>query len=213
MAAVVAKYGTGLAWDSVTRTPPSAAAPRRAAQLRSAVETLGAAWIKIFQAVSTRADVLPPAYLAEVERLQDRVKPFDTDGARAEMAAAWGVSSPDAVLTFLSPAPVAAASLGQVYRATLAPRYGGGDVAVKVQRPGVRASVSRDLVLMRAAAAAFEARPGRAPSQQTDWVGVIDEWGSRFTDELDYRREAATAAVVRAPAGPRGRRRRAQSLP
>jgi aarF domain-containing kinase len=192
LAGEAASFAAALAWDratgGVTRNERA-----RAAQLRGAIERAGPAWIKIAQAVSTRVDVLSPAYLAEVERLQDRVAPFPTEEARAALAAAWRASSPEAVLATFSPAPVASASLGQVYKATL--KETGQAVAVKVQRPGVRDAVSLDLFLMRAAAVALDARPLRG-GRSTNWTAVIDEWAGRFTDELDYRREAATAAVV-----------------
>lgn len=88
-------------------------APVRAAQLREIIERLGPAYVKVAQAVSTRVDILPPAYLVEIERLQDRVPQFPTSLALAEMELTFG-SPVQAVFSKLSPEPVAAASLGQV---------------------------------------------------------------------------------------------------
>jgi aarF domain-containing kinase len=81
----------------------------------------------------------------------------------------------DQVFSSLSTSPVAAASLGQVYRATLSPALGGFEVAVKVQRPGVLEAVALDLHLMRAAAVAV----GKLPDVNTDWASLIDNWAVR----------------------------------
>ncbi|CAL8467304.1 g6841 [Coccomyxa elongata] len=186
-----ALVGAGLLYDRLTgglRTN----APLRAAQVRAAIERLGPAYVKVAQAVSTRVDMLSPAYLLEIERLQDRVPPFPTSEALVTMAAAWQ-QAPLAVLSAISPEPIAAASLGQVYRATLAPQYGGGEVAVKVQRPALRRAIALDLFLMRRTAIIVRS----IPEISTDWVGLIDEWATRFFQELDYEREARNAAVFR----------------
>ncbi|KAK9823974.1 hypothetical protein WJX72_006718 [[Myrmecia] bisecta] len=164
-------------------------APKRAVQLRLAIERLGPAYVKVAQAVSTRVDILDINYLLEIERLQDRVPQFPTTEALQIMADAYG-QPVEAVFSYLSPEPIAAASLGQVYRATLTGTYGGGEVAVKVQRPGVQESVALDLHLMRALALFLR----RFPKTFTqDWVGLIDEWAVRFFHELDYEREAISA--------------------
>ncbi len=187
----VSGWGAALASD-FARGPEvvRANAPARAAAARAVLERLGPAYIKVAQAVSTRVDVLSEPYLLEIERLTDRVPVFPTETARAAMAAAWGVEAPEVVLSSIGAAPIAAASLGQVYRATL--RDGGDDVAVKVQRPGVAEAVSLDLLIMRWMAGVVSSRPG----VNTDWVALIDEWAGRFWSELDYRLEAATASAV-----------------
>ncbi|KAA6425975.1 MAG: eyespot assembly ABC1 kinase family [Trebouxia sp. A1-2] len=124
-------------------------------------------------------------YLLEIERLQDRVPPFPTQAALLVMAKAFG-QPVDEVFNSLSTAPVASASLGQVYKGRLRDIYGGGEVAVKVQRPSVQASVALDLLLMRRFAAFCQT----FPQIRTNWVGLIDEWATRFFHELDYEREA-----------------------
>ena len=133
-------------------------APLRARQLRGELERLGPAYVKVAQAVSTRVDILPPAYLLEMERLQDRVPPFPTADAYAVIEATVGQRVRRA-FTRISPEPVAAASLGQVYRAVLSDALGGGEVAVKVQRPHVLAQVALDLFLMRWLALAVQRLP------------------------------------------------------
>jgi aarF domain-containing kinase len=99
----------------------------------------------------------------------------------------------DEVFSQLSSKPVAAASLGQVYKGRLKPEFGGREVAVKVQRPDVLEQVCLDLYLMRQAAEAISA----LPDVKTDWASLIDNWAVRFLHEMDYTREAANAALFR----------------
>lgn len=140
------------------------------------------------QALSTRGDLLNPAYLAEISRLQDRVACFSDVEAWNSIGKAFG-GDVGAGLVQLSPTPVAAASLGQVYRGILRPELGGHAVAVKVLRPGVLESVSLDLYLMRQTALALQ----RLPDIQTDWAAIIEEWASSFFMELNYETEADNA--------------------
>ncbi|KAL3139585.1 hypothetical protein ABBQ38_003904 [Trebouxia sp. C0009 RCD-2024] len=159
--------------------------PKRAAQVRKIIERLGPAYVKVAQAVSTRVDLLDANYLREIERLQDRVPPFPTKAALPVMTEAFG-RPVDEVFSSLSVEPVASASLGQVYKGRVRDMYGGGEVAVKVQRPHVQASVALDLHLMRRFAEFCQT----FPQVRTNWVGLIDEWATRFFHELDYEREA-----------------------
>jgi aarF domain-containing kinase len=108
------------------------------------------------------------------------------------MAAAFG-RPVDQVLSQLSEKPVAAASLGQVYRGRLSPALGGTEVAIKVQRPDVLDTVCLDLYLMRRLAVAIQS----LPDITTDWAALIDNWAVRFLHEMDYEREAANAAVFK----------------
>ncbi|GIM09389.1 hypothetical protein Vretimale_13253, partial [Volvox reticuliferus] len=166
---------------------------QRAEQLRGIVERLGPAYVKVAQALSTRVDLLTPAYFEQVQLLQDRVPPFPCEEARKEMEKAFGGRPVEAVFSQLSDRPVAAASLGQVYRGTLRPELGGEDVAVKVQRPGVLEQVALDLLIMRRLAVQLK----ETLQMNTDWAAVIDAWAVRFFHELDYRREAANAALFK----------------
>ncbi|KAG1657380.1 hypothetical protein FOA52_007579 [Chlamydomonas sp. UWO 241] len=186
IATEMAGFGASLLTDIWTGRR-EANEPARAAQLRGVIERLGPAFVKVAQAISTRVDLLPPAYFTQIALLQDRVPPFPCDEAYAAMEAAFG-QPPSAVFSAISTKPVAAASLGQVYRATL--RDGGGEVAVKVLRPGVLERVGLDLYLIRNAGASFNA----TKQMNTDWVGVIDEWALRFFAEMDYEREARNGA-------------------
>ena len=187
LAREAAALGLALLGDVATgRLEANAGA--RARQLRGAIERLGPAYVKVAQALSTRVDLLSPDYFEQIQLLQDRVPPFACADARAAMADAFGRPVGD-VLEWVSPRPVAAASLGQVYRARLAAPYGGGDVAVKVLRPGVLEQVSLDLYLMRRVATAVSAMP----DVRTDWPALIDNWAARFLHEMDYAREADNA--------------------
>ncbi|KAL6750719.1 ABC1 family-domain-containing protein [Haematococcus lacustris] len=159
---------------------------QRAMQLRTCIERLGPAYVKVAQALSTRVDLLSPAYFQQIQLLQDRVAPFPCKEARAVMTASFG-KPVEQVFAKLSEKPVAAASLGQVYRATLLPELGGTEVAVKVQRPGVLSAVSLDLMLIRRAMALLQ------PQVNSDLAGLVDAWAERFLHEMDYRREAASA--------------------
>merc|ERR1719261_797764 len=86
--------------------------------------------------------------------------------------------------------PAAAASLAQVYRATL--KSTGEVVAVKVQRPGVQSLVSKDLYVLRRAAEVYQGLVTRfAPQQRTDYTALLNEWAVGFYTELDFKNEAA----------------------
>lgn len=118
----------------------------RAAKLRMILLELGPAFVKIAQAVSTRPDVIPPSYLEELSLLQDRIAPFSTKVAFDMIEKDLGLPI-DILFSEISPEPIAAASLGQVYQARL--RSSGQVVAVKVQRPGVQAAISLDIFILR----------------------------------------------------------------
>ncbi|KAF8071031.1 aarF domain-containing protein kinase [Scenedesmus sp. PABB004] len=175
------------------RRPPAPAGQRARARGAAARRHRAArpAYVKVAQALSTRVDLLSPEYYRQVQLLQDRVPPFPCDQAREAMAAAFG-RPVNEVFATLSPAPVAAASLGQVYKGVL--RGSGAEVAVKVQRPGVLEAVCLDLLLMRRVAAALSA----LPEVNTDWAALIDNWAVRFLHEMDYTREQANGSLFAA---------------
>lgn len=155
----------------------------RAAELRKILVELGPAYIKIAQAVSTRPDLIPPSYLDELSLLQDRISPFSTEVAFSMIEQELGLPI-DELFSEISPMPVAAASLGQVYQARL--RQRGQVVAVKVQRPGVQAAISLDMLILRALAGFIR----RAGKFNTDLQAVVDEWASSLfrVNHLECRR-------------------------
>ncbi|MEO0541451.1 MAG: AarF/UbiB family protein, partial [Cyanobacteria bacterium P01_A01_bin.105] len=114
---------------------------RRAEQLREILTALGPTFIKVGQALSTRPDLVRADFLDELIKLQDQLPSFDNALAHRIIERELG-RTPEEVYSFMSSDPVAAASLGQVYRARL---FSGEEVAVKVQRPNLLPTISRDL--------------------------------------------------------------------
>lgn len=159
---------------------------QRAVQLRDLLTELGPAFIKVGQALSTRPDLVPPAYLEELTRLQDQLPAFPNAIAFEFIEAELGVP-PEAIFAELSDNPVSAASLGQVYRGRL---HTGEEVAVKVQRPGLAERIALDLYILRGLAAWAMRNVRRVKS---NLVAIADEFGLRIFEELDYRQEADNA--------------------
>jgi predicted unusual protein kinase regulating ubiquinone biosynthesis (AarF/ABC1/UbiB family) len=158
---------------------------KRAVQLRQILTRLGPAYIKVGQALSTRPDLVPPAYMAELVKLQDQLPAFSNDIAFRFIEEELG-HPPEEIYDNLSPKPVAAASLGQVYKGHLKT---GEAVAVKVQRPGLAQQITRDIYLLRRLA-----RWGsQLPQVRSDLVSILDEFGARIFEEMDYTHEAKNA--------------------
>ncbi|MEM9002744.1 MAG: AarF/ABC1/UbiB kinase family protein [Cyanobacteria bacterium P01_F01_bin.86] len=159
---------------------------RQAQRLRQVLTNLGPAYIKIGQALSTRPDLVPPVYLDELTRLQDQLPPFPNQVAFRFIEEELG-ASPFEVYAELSPNPVAAASLGQVYKGRLKT---GETVAVKVQRPGLAQRITLDLYILRQLAQWATNNIGRIRS---DLVAIMDEFGARIFEEMDYTHEGENA--------------------
>ena len=152
-------------------------------RLRGVLVTLGPFFIKLGQALSIRPDILSPQAMVQLQQLCDKVPPFDSSLAMQTIREELGVAEVSEVFSQITSEPMAAASLGQVYRATL--RSTGDDVAVKVQRPFVLETVSLDLHLARTFGAALN-RFGGAEAKRLDVVALIDEFAANFYRELDY---------------------------
>ncbi|MEH2310114.1 MAG: AarF/ABC1/UbiB kinase family protein [Nostoc sp.] len=159
---------------------------RRATQLRVLLTQLGPAYIKIGQALSTRPDLVPPVYLEELTKLQDQLPPFANEIAYQFIKEELG-APPEEVYAELSAQPIAAASLGQVYKGKLKT---GEEVAVKVQRPDLREGITIDLYILRNLAAWVQKKVKRVRS---DLVGILDELGDRIFEEMDYIHEGENA--------------------
>ncbi|MDY6940335.1 MAG: AarF/ABC1/UbiB kinase family protein [Cyanobacteriota bacterium] len=159
---------------------------RRAIALRDIITRLGPAYIKIGQALSTRPDIVPPLYLEELSKLQDQLPPFPNEVAFGFIEEELG-DRPENIYAELSPNPIAAASLGQVYKGKLKT---GESVAVKVQRPDLEERVTLDIYLLRMLAAWAQKNIKRVRS---DLVGIMDEFAERIFEEMDYSHEAANA--------------------
>ncbi|MCC5636008.1 AarF/ABC1/UbiB kinase family protein [Nostoc sp. CHAB 5844] len=175
----------GLWWDS-KRGMIVKNDRRRAAQLRELLTRLGPAYIKIGQALSTRPDLVPPVYLEELTKLQDQLPPFPNEIAYQFIEEELG-APPEDIYTELSPQPIAAASLGQVYKGKLKT---GEEVAVKVQRPDLRERITIDLYILRRLAGWVQKNVKRVRS---DLVGILDELGDRIFEEMDYIHEGENA--------------------
>jgi aarF domain-containing kinase len=165
---------------------------KRAIQLRNIMTSLGPAYIKLGQALSIRPDLLSPAAMNELQKLCDKVPSYDSKVAMALLEAELGRPASE-LYAELTPEPIAAASLGQVYRGRL---FTGEEVAVKVQRPGVLETVTVDLYVIRRLGVALRAFPNI--TARADVVGLLDEWAARFFEELDYVREGANATAFAA---------------
>ena len=141
------------------------------------------------QMMSVRPDVLPADALNELKILQDNVKPFATTDAIRQIESELG-GPLGQFFSEISEEPVAAASLAQVYKARL--NSTGELVAVKVQRPSVLQTVSKDLYVLRRAAEIYQGLVDRfAPQQRTNYVALLNEWAIGFYTELDFLNEAA----------------------
>jgi ubiquinone biosynthesis protein len=163
------------------------AASARGQHLREVLDELGPTFVKFGQLLSTRPDVVPPDIVAELRALQDDVRPFPFEQAERVIEEELGNTLERLFLEF-DPQPVAAASIGQVHRATLP---NGRRVAVKVQRPGAPRQIEADLGLLYQAA-----RLARERIRALDFVDtrqVVDEFARSIRKELDYRQEARNA--------------------
>ncbi|KAL3620061.1 hypothetical protein CASFOL_034973 [Castilleja foliolosa] len=160
----------------------------RAIELREIVTSLGPAYIKLGQALSIRPDILSPSAMTELQKLCDKVPSFPDDVAMAlleeELGQPW-----QNVYSELSPSPIAAASLGQVYKGRL--KENGDLVAVKVQRPFVLETVTVDLFIIRKLGLVLR----KFPQVSIDVVGLVDEWAARFFEELDYVNEGENGTL------------------
>jgi ubiquinone biosynthesis protein len=169
------------------------AAPDRIAdaeELARDLESMGPTFIKLGQLLATRADLLPAPYLDALARLQDAVAPFPFHDVEDIVQAELGVRLSKAFREF-DPEPLAAASLGQVHRAVL---RSGRDVAVKVQRPGIRERVLEDLAALDRVVSLVVRYSGSA--RQIDAPRLIDEFRRTLLAELDYRQEARNLVAI-----------------
>jgi predicted unusual protein kinase regulating ubiquinone biosynthesis (AarF/ABC1/UbiB family) len=163
----------------------------RAHNLRSALEELGPTFAKLGQILSTRPDLLPPEVIDELSTLQDQVPPLTEAEVVAVMEEELGVPWED-VFESIDPQPLAAGTIGQVHRATLET---GEPVVAKVQRPGARDEIMRDLGLFELFAEKAEHR--HAMRRLVDIPAVIDHLSESLKRELDFRREASNIARLR----------------
>ncbi|NEP21165.1 AarF/ABC1/UbiB kinase family protein [Moorena sp. SIO3I6] len=178
-------FALGLWWDRF-RGRDVTENRARAIQLREILTDLGPAYIKIGQALSTRPDLVPQVFLDELTLLQDQLPPFENEVAYKFIEEELG-DRPENIFAELTEKPVAAASLGQVYKGKLKT---GETVAVKVQRPGLAHKITLDLYIIRLVAQWVQTNVKRVRS---DLVAIMDEFGARIFEEMDYQHEGRNA--------------------
>jgi predicted unusual protein kinase regulating ubiquinone biosynthesis (AarF/ABC1/UbiB family) len=161
---------------------------QQAVWLRESLISLGPTFIKIGQALGTRADLLPLAYVKQLSTLQDQVPPFSTADAFACVEAELGQSLRECYAE-IDNEPIASASLGQVYRARL---KSGEEVAVKVQRPNLKEIVSFDVAALYRIVKLTNRFFPRA-NENADWEGMLREFYLTIFEEMDYVKEGRNA--------------------
>jgi predicted unusual protein kinase regulating ubiquinone biosynthesis (AarF/ABC1/UbiB family) len=170
---------------------PEALRRSEGARVRDELIRLGPTFIKIGQMLSTRVDLLPFEYVEELRELLDRVPPFPTARAFAIFEEELG-RPPSEVFASIDAFPIAAASLGQVYRART---KAGEEVVVKIQRPDLAERIALDMATLRHLAPRLESAE---LLKAVDWNGIIDEFEATLADETDYEKEVENAETFRA---------------
>jgi predicted unusual protein kinase regulating ubiquinone biosynthesis (AarF/ABC1/UbiB family) len=163
----------------------------RAVAFREKLLELGPAYIKLGQILSTRPDMIPPAYIKELEHLQDNVPPMSLEEVEKCIEEELGARV-NKLFDSFEEKPLGSASLGQVHAATL---RGGRDVVVKVQRPGIREALAEDIDYFHQLASFLAAHT--SAGDKVDVIGVVQQVERALVEELDYRTEARNAAAFR----------------
>jgi ubiquinone biosynthesis protein len=196
IAQVAVKHGFGYFFETHRLTDLLPGRPKvvldgspseRGQHLREMLDELGPTFVKFGQLLSTRPDIVPPDILTELQALQDDVRPFPYEDVERVVRDELELSV-EQLFTEFEETPVAAASIGQVHRATLP---NGHRVAVKVQRPNAPRQVEADLALLYQAA-----RIAKERVKALDFIDprqLVDEFARSIRQELDYRLEARNA--------------------
>jgi predicted unusual protein kinase regulating ubiquinone biosynthesis (AarF/ABC1/UbiB family) len=163
----------------------------KARAFRERLVELGPAYIKLGQILSTRPDLIPPAYVKELEHLQDSVPTMSIDDVHKCIEEELGAKT-NKLFDSFDDTPLGSASLGQVHAAKL---RDGRDVVVKVQRPGIREILADDIEFFRELATFLASHT--SAGERVDVIGVVQQVERALADELDYRTEARNAASFR----------------
>jgi ubiquinone biosynthesis protein len=156
-------------------------------RVRRTMERLGPTFAKIGQMLSVRPDLIPPSYAEELTKLQDEMEPFGFDQVKEEIESSFGEPLATLFAEF-SETPAAAATIGQVHFAKLTD---GTEVAVKVQRPGIRDVIDADLDILRTQGRRIHGRTDLG--RRYDIIGLVDEFARVLHEECDYVREGENA--------------------
>lgn len=159
-------------------------------RVRLVLMDLGPSFVKLGQIASTRPDVIPQDWIAELKKLQDEVTPLGFDDIKSAVETSLGAPLAELFESF-EQKPLAAASIGQVHRAKLIHPDGSKEVVVKVQRPGVRQTVARDLDLLHALAKVIERTVPESHIYSP--CALVDQFDRAITSELDFSLEAEHA--------------------
>jgi ubiquinone biosynthesis protein len=178
-----------LPWSTVQKDLPSQI-DHLAVHFRLALEELGPTFIKFGQILSTRPDVLPVSFIAELSKLVDSVSPEPWELVRALLAQELG-QEPENLFASIDPQPMASASLSQVHAAVLPD---GQEVVIKVQRPNISAIINTDLEIMASLAASAQSS---SLGKSYDFIGIADDFSFTLRNELDYQREGRNADRLR----------------
>ncbi len=157
----------------------------KAQRLRLAFEELGPTYIKLGQILSIRPDLIPAAFIEELAKLQDKVPPFSFSDVKQIIENELGRPAEE-VYSELSNEPLASASIGQVHKAVLMDNE---QVAIKIQRPGIRKTIEIDLEIMLHLATLAERHIEELAVHQP--VRIVEEFARTLEKEIDYTIEAA----------------------
>ncbi len=175
----------------VTEEKRKARRIEQAVWIRNTLLELGPTFIKVGQLFSTRADLFPSEYVDELAKLQDKVPAFSYEQTKAIIEQELGKSLPELFHSF-EQIPIAAASLGQVHKATL---HSGEIVAIKVQRPGLKKLFEIDLTILKTITRYFQSHPEWGKGR--DWLGIYEECCRILWEEIEYLNEGRNADTFR----------------
>ncbi len=180
--------------EPVVEVEASAVNSPLAERVRLVAMDLGPSFVKLGQIASTRTDVLPPDWIRELKKLQDEVSPLPYEDIKVAIEGSLGTEIAT-LYDRLDPEPLAAASIGQVHRAVLKHEDGPLDVVVKVQRPGIRPTVARDLEILHHLAKLLERTIPE--SKLYSPCALVEQFDHAITNELDFTLEAENAMRFR----------------
>ncbi|MDO5118374.1 MAG: AarF/UbiB family protein, partial [Eggerthellaceae bacterium] len=161
------------------------------AEFREMLEELGPSFVKIGQTLSTRSEILPAAYCEELAKLQTECAPLPFDEVIEALRAIYGDRF-DEIFVSIDPNPLGSASLAQVHKGVLTD---GTVVAIKVQRPGVKATMAQDIDIMRSLARRLT--KFMKQDQMLDYRDVVEEMWTTFLEETDFACEAANLRIFK----------------